>query len=245
MNPNYLFRGDCRDNGEVIKHFRMAGLHTRLINGGNPQYVTEVGLLEAIRVHIAPQISERDLQQKSHFISFTSNREKALFYASSGESEKLVECKSYTESRYIFSFDTSQSVIVNEDVGIYTLSYESQPTAIEPDSQSFNDLILFVAFKNELQKKGTTKHTLCLLDVVTYLKAYPQYQTSPEALKNAERDSEWLVLPTDHIEGLVGYSANIPRSSLWSYQCLRLTSESSRDPNETVNLGLDVDDNGS
>ena len=69
------------------------------------------------------------------------------------------------------------------------------------------------------------RHALLLLDAVRFLKAHPETAKSENALENAHRDLEWLVMPIDYVESLRGFSARIPISSIWSGECFLLESE--------------------
>jgi hypothetical protein len=242
--PEYIYRGDRRGNRQVIDHFRLAGLYTKLINNGNPAYIKEVGLFEAIRIHIAGKRSDEELKSKSHFLSFTSSRERALFYAAANGLGELIPCLPYTESRYLFALHISTCMPKDEKQGIYTLDYESKPDAIEPDSMLPDDVRIAEGFKARLSNEGPRKHTLWLINAVTFLRANPHHGTSSQALTSALKDREWLVLPMDWVDRLHGYSARIPRSSIWTYECLRLSSEQPLVASTPINGGLEIGADG-
>lgn len=202
MELDTLYRGDRRGNVTKPEWHRREGLFTKLINGGNPAYITEAGLFETIRIHIAPQTpQESAIQSTSSFLSFSSSRERASYFASYGNPNGLIPCAEDSATRYLFTLNISSSRPGNES-GVYVLSYVGC----------------------EFQTGGR-EHKLLLLDAVTFLRGHLQKAKSKNALENAQRDLEWLVMPIDYMEGLKGFSARIPISSIWTGECFFLESE--------------------
>lgn len=225
MRPGTLYRGDRRGNVTKPEMHRTAGLWTKLINGGNPAYITEAGLFEAIRIHIAPQTpQERAIQSTSRFLSFSSSRERALYFASCGNPDDLIPCREYSERRYLFTVNMSSSREEKES-GVYVLGYECNYNLVQPNGLTIQDTMASNFVRCEFCQAGRQEHNLLLLDAVTFLKARPRTAKSENALENAHRDSEWLVMPIDYMEKLKGYSARIPRSSIWTGEHFLLRSE--------------------
>jgi hypothetical protein len=197
MRPNILYRGDRKGNSTRPEWYRKEGLFTKLINGGNPAYITEAGLFETIRIHIAPETTqERAIQSTSRFLSFSSSKKKALYFAASGSRDILIPCDEGSATRYLFTLNIS-SRSTGSDAGVYVLEFQI----------------------------GRQRHTLLLLNAATFLKTHPAKAKSGNALKNAKRDLEWLVMPIDYIKSLKGFSARIPISSIWTGECFLLESE--------------------
>ena len=225
MKPDTLYRGDRRGNVTKPELYRTEGLWTKLINGGNPAYITEVGLLEAIRIHISPQTpQERAIQSTSSFLSFSSSRERALFFASDGNSDDLAPCGEYSERRYLFTMDISRGQPTNQ-AGVYVLSYNCNYDLVQPNTLAIHDITASHFVRCEFCKTGPQKHHLLVLDVVTFLNAYPHMAKSKNALESAQSDSEWLAMPIDFIDKLRSDSSRIPRSSSWTAEHLLLRSE--------------------
>ncbi len=192
-----LYRGDRRGNITKPEWHRKEGLFTKLINGGNPAYISEAGLFEAIRIHIDPQTpQETAIQSTSSFLSFSSSKKKAQYFAASGHSGNLISCDEDSATRYLFTLNIS-SLQPGSDSGVFVLEFQT----------------------------GRSEHKLLLLDAVTFLETHPRTAKSENALKNAQRDLEWLVMPIDYIENLKGFSARIPISSIWTGACFLLESE--------------------
>lgn len=195
MIPIKLYRGDKKGNVTLPEQYGTAGLLTKLINNGDPAYITKEGIEEASRVHIAPTKAETILSSRSHFLSFTSCRDRALYYAADKEPDNLIPGEG-DKQRYLFSLDISACVATVRR-GVFSLVYDC----------SLNICALCIREKQ--------KHQLLLIDVVTLLSEHASYAKSKDALEKARRDSEWLVLPIDYIPRLHGFLARIVPSSIW------------------------------
>ena len=118
MPPQYLYRGDTGGLGTFCEIYRTEGLLTKEINGGDPAYVDRNGLLESVRAHVKPaNISEQTFKERSKFFSFTSHRDRALFYASQGNPNRLTPSENYLETRlcvHIKYFEVSNKAIQHE-----------------------------------------------------------------------------------------------------------------------------------
>lgn len=240
MRPDILYRGDRRGNGTKPELYRTEGLLTKLINGGNPAYITEAGLFEAIRIHIAPQTSQEvAIQSTSNFLSFSSCRERALYFASGGNPDDLIPCEEYSERRYLFTLNISSCRPANQS-GVYVLSYECNYDSVQPNALTIQDTVTSHFVRCEFCQTSRQEHNLLLLDVVTFLNAYPPTAKSENALQNGQRDSEWLAMPIDYMEKLHGFQARIPRSSIWAGEYFYLRSEQPWDGTSDGILGMTV-----
>ena len=200
MKPDKLFRGDKKGNGVLSENYLHEGLFTKLINKGDPAYISKVGLLEAIRIHIAPKtVTDEVLWSQSSFSSFSESLERALHFAADGEPNDLILGNEGRgdKQRYLFTLDISARKATSHK-GIFSLAY-------------YCDLI-----RCEYCVPEKKEHHLLLIDVVTYLSENESFARNQDALKNARRDSEWLLLPIDYIPSLSsGYAARLVPSGIW------------------------------
>lgn len=246
MIPAKLFRGDKINNGTLAEKYRSAGLLTKSINGGNPAYIQRAGLLSAIRGHVKPSnIDEEIFQKKSLFFSFSSNRDVALYYASDRKPNDLLHCEPYREHRYLFTFTSLSCNVRNCDKGIFLLTYEHDLTLEDGDS-TFDKSVMTQRMESgfarcEICENGNL-HQLVLIDVVSFLKTHPKCGINEQALSNAKRDFEWLIMPADYHARLHGNSACLPRSRSWGAEHFRLRSETLRNPEMFSIPGMDITD---
>ena len=239
MLPTRLYRGDSQSQESKAQHYRSAGLLTKVINGGNPAYIEQNGLLESVRAHVKAQSeSESFFQKRSQFLSFSSQESRAMFYASSGHPNELVSSEDNSETRYIFTIDTTNIVSIKPRKGLHFLEYSCDNSLIRSDGNEMETpgidplASLYGAFGSNLCEgcdNRRLKHRLLLIDVVAFLNAVPSAERYKGALTNAQQDHEWLIMPSDYIPRLFGDSARIPRSQIWSARHYRLRSESPRD----------------
>ena len=233
MVPSILFRGDRSGNQTKPELYRTEGLFTKLINGGNPAYISEAGLIEAIRVHIDPRtLDKTTLQSQSSFLSFSSDRQRALHFASDGNPQELISCKEYTERRYLFSLNIALCKLIKQYGNeVYLVGYDCNYEIIRPNALTIPDIIASRSVRCEFCKDGKEDHRLLLFDVVNFLEKYPSNAKGgviEKVLEKARLDYEWLVLPVDYIPRL-GYSARIPPSLIWQAEHFRLHTEQPKD----------------
>lgn len=141
---------------------------TNLSHGGNGQKIFREPLIELVNKHVSTGWG------KTHFLSFTTEKEIAFFYAA-GES---FYHRTHSDDNWnfaIFTLDTSRFIpdsIEQVDTGIYKAKY--YPACRE-----------FLPF-----------YTIVLIDVSTCLKNVRNTaNNTTEAISNAERDKEWLIFP--------------------------------------------------
>jgi hypothetical protein len=88
-----IYRGESVSDGrpnrarvEVIRRFHKTGqgLWTEMANNGDPYRVVSLGLLEATRKHVAFDAR----LGKTHFLSFSADESRALFYAGAHEHDQ-------------------------------------------------------------------------------------------------------------------------------------------------------------
>lgn len=203
MKPDKLFRGDVKGNKTQPEQYGIEGLLTKLINNGDPSYISKAGIVEAIRVHVAPTVEETILWSKSSFLSFSANRQRALDFAAYNKPENLIPGDRPGDGEkqaYLFTLDISVCVATASH-GIYSLAY---------------DCSLNIRCKHCTPAKQ--KHHLLLIDVVTFLSENHSFAKTEDAIENARRDSEWLLLPIDYIPQLDGFHARIVPSAIWDVE---------------------------
>lgn len=234
--PRFLYRGDTGGNKTLPERFYFDGLFSKLLQSGNPAHISKYGIYNSIKAHIAPnKKSEFDFYKKTHFLSFTECKDTALFYSSNMEPSKLISTPKYKERRYLFTFNlfSHDTTITNISTGIYKFEYKCNRQLIEPNSLDTPELF-------SLQKENcwicqnNTSHNLIILDIVSILGNNSKYQLNSLAFENAKRDKEWLILPFDYNNELLGYNSKIPRADFWSAELFRLKSE----PEKTIEESL-------
>ena len=198
MIPKYLYRGD-KEGNVTMPEKHEHGLYTKLLQRGDPAYITRNGIYQSVKNHVSPT-SEEELKfyNSSHFLSFSKSDKIAKWYASDKDNDPDCEAKEYPEKRYIFTFDFSRVKIKPFRKNIYNISYSC-----------YNG-------NCDICQDRKDSHHLLILDVVSLLKENPTYQTNEQALASAEHDEEWLVLPYDHKPELFGCWAQIPCANFWT-----------------------------
>jgi hypothetical protein len=231
MLPEKLYRGDKLKNGTFAELYRTEGLLSKEIHGGNPRYVSINGLLTSVRAHIKPaNISEQIFHEKSKFISFTSDYKRAIYFASDGKPEKLRSCKEHYEQRYIFTFDISKIISIDQKNGLYKLEFYCNRKLIKPSA--LNDIAMIFLRDVPCPQCQINKepHCIVLVDVVAFLNNNKQSKARENAIQLAKRDFEWLIMPSDYSAKLRGLSSRIPLADIWSVDHFILEGEEYRDP---------------
>jgi hypothetical protein len=200
MLPKFLYRGDKKGNATMPEKYNY-GLYTKLLQRGDPAYISRKGIYQSVKNHVLPK-SEEELQfyLRSHFLSFSESKEIAKWYASDKDIDEDCEAKEYPEKRYIFTFDFSRVQAKQFRKNIYDIPYSC-----------FNSSC-------EICQSRKDSHHLLILDVFSILKENPTYLTNEQALASAKRDKEWLVLPFDYRADLYGCEGTIPCSNIWSVE---------------------------
>src|SRR5690349_13381211 len=102
----------------------MAGMMTRLMDGGHPATVAAVGLWEAARAHVEPNgTAEEFFLRTTPFLSFTEIQACAARYALGRDGRGvLVPHAGYGEATTIFELDTA-GMSSDGEPGLFTLDY--------------------------------------------------------------------------------------------------------------------------
>jgi hypothetical protein len=141
---------------------------------------------------------------KTHFLSLTSDRAIAEWFADGGRSRVLTplppDAKSWDTA--VLKFDTGlfSAVSPTQTAGIYLCSYQPRPP-LRPGGDPF----LWVAHVASPVIQSLNPRNLLVVDVVAALAALsPVTAGVAQALSNAQRYQEWLFLPIDPIETPAG-----------------------------------------
>jgi hypothetical protein len=199
-----LFRGDNRyrtgPRGESnhLELYSSSGLFSNLIFRGMPREVELLGVTKAIAKHVSGW-------NKSHFLSFSANRERAVYWASGGGQKQLSPVYNGTFDALVISFEkNSLKNIENRGPGIFLGN---------------QDFVIEQQFTNVPTIRNEFHHEIWIIDVVTVLEDH-QIKTNEDftaELALARGDQEWLIFPYDPMPDGQGRSAQL-RSELISVE---------------------------
>jgi hypothetical protein len=220
----YLWRGtDARYI--QARYWRTDGILTKLIDGGNPAYLTQHGLEAAVRMHVhAPPGKALDQWVHDHtaFSSFTTSRATALHYATGGARRELFPWDGLNEDVVLFRLDVSGYREVAE--GVATLDYDCDYARAKPIEHGLASMGTHKAVHCALHGRVGGPHKLLLIDAADYLEIHGDAASNGGAKAMAGADKEVLVLPADDIPDL-GLSARIPPSQAWTAETFRFTDQ--------------------
>ena len=248
-----LFRGDKISNlGTKPGWYRSEGLRSKAFGGGgDPTYIRREKLIESIRKHVKPNPSDESDKRyysMSDYLSFSTSRDRSIFWGTDKNKLNLISCNEYDETRYLFTLDIDDNKLSQVESGIFTYLFNcnlSLKTAnnIDPSKVNANDLLngtdqnteslLATVFANKAQNESCTicgngkyQHQIILINSYDYLLKNKNNSKYDGAIKFAKQDDEWLVFPVDTLEGGHGFpSARIPRADFWSAEHYRVEGE--------------------
>jgi len=229
-----LFRGDKIHNIDTCPGtYRENGLRTKAFGSGcNPQNIELFGLIESIRKHIKPlEIKDFNYYDVTDFLSFSSKRQRAMYWCTDGNALILDKAEEYNETRYLFTSNLNDNLVTSIGHGIYLYRYKCNIGLIKPDK---NDDILLSFFKykseNELCpicENMYYNHRLILINSYEYLINSTKDAKYKGAIEFAKNDDEWLVLPFDSIGEL--RSSRIQRADFWFAEHFKVIGETRPD----------------
>lgn len=200
--PKLIFRGDADPNGrrklrEVFPGSAYGGLLTNLSNHGQGLEIFSQDFQDIVNRHISIGWN------KTHFLSFSCSRDRAIYFAGGESKLRLKPSDSDNFDSAIFVLNTEKFTDVRLiSPGVFLCSYPSKSVTGAQNLPIGNSILRALsAFKNP-----ASTSTLLLIDATTYLKqeASSNKMYFLSALKNAQRDEEWLALPLDLCEGVPG-----------------------------------------
>lgn len=137
--------------------------------------------------------------EKTHFLSFTADRNVAELFASGPAGKRLSPLGSDAPDwdTAILTLDTRRlSTKEEEGVGIYRCTFKHRREI------SSTWTVLSHALEIEENNRGDAPVSVMFIDVLTVLNALPgRTEEVAQAIRKAERDHEWLILPLDPFEG--------------------------------------------
>jgi hypothetical protein len=170
--PTLLFRGDSdKCNKRLLKStFKSELFMTNLISGGNGREILSNTIGQLLNRHIATG------WDKTHFLSFSTDEQRALYYGSDGKPFEDVLDESEIWDFAVLTFDTTlliQDSIKEVEIGIYSAQFI--PTC----------------------KEFLPTYKVILIDAVSHLKSIASKSNIDlkTAITNAVNDKEWLILP--------------------------------------------------
>lgn len=174
--PKYLFRGDSdKENKRRLRSTIKSGLLlTNLCGGGNGQEIFKKTLEQLVIRHVSVG------WEKTHFLSFTTEERTAIYYASGERDSYPVDIDEQWDFA-IFKLDTSLFI---------------------PDSVSQLEIGVYQAEYNPVCKEFCPKYKIILIDVLSCLKNVCVSNMNSDAITNADRDKEWLILPATFLPGI-------------------------------------------
>lgn len=170
MIPKYLYRGDSdlSNKRKLRELFRSDLLLTNLSSGGNGREIFDLPITQSISRHVGIG------WDKTHFLSFSSDENIAIQYGSNNKPYYDI----FDETEYwdfaVFTLD-SELLVPNNIIQLETGVYSAQYTPAN------NEFLPF--------------YSIIIIDVVAHLKSINS-NSIKNALYKAERDKEWLILPT-------------------------------------------------
>jgi hypothetical protein len=170
----HLFRGDGDYAGtRNLKNLLKRGfVQTNLVNGGSGREIFERPIIQSIKNHVT------DDWRSTHFLSFSENEQTAINFGL-GRSNQNREFDEYWDE------DDDWDFLILSITGHNFID-------VEEKSPGIYSARFIPSFKQFLPT-----YDILLINVVKVLSSVPADDSKHrEALFNAKRDSEWLLLPT-------------------------------------------------
>lgn len=220
--PPLLHRGDAGlQNKRQLREWRRGYLLANLSNEGSGKEIFSFPLIESIRRHVD------DGWDKTHFLSFTESYSSALSFAGASDNKPYVLTDTSNWDAAIITIDTNCFNLQKQYApGMFKCTY-----ALKPNRHCGLELSDTLAYQiprqlADIYRKGRAVSVL-LVDVVSFLndqstKGAYNHET---ASNNATRDTEWLVLPLDPVEGISGENtAALDISCISKFESLKWSS---------------------
>jgi hypothetical protein len=172
-------------------------LLTNLSSGGSGREILSFPLVSTVNRHVA------EGWQKTHYLSFSEDRSKAISFASGRSQMKLEPVDSAPWDAALITLDTGRFTNCEElEDGVYRCEYPGW--AFTENSQLSDPMRLLRNLTNAPHSGRLVR--ILLIDVVSFLRAQAATarESLVEATENAKRYSEWLVLPIDQPPDLQG-----------------------------------------
>ncbi len=186
MLPSFLYRGDADpQNTRQLRAVNPANAYgyllTNLSAGGDGQAIFSTPFPDTINQHVAVG------WDKTHFLSFTSDKTVAQHFATGGRDRTLEPYDGHHWDTSLTVIDTGRLNAQEIETGAYRCQYRSRSKPIDYSSPT--------SIFGAIGKSQDPQHSALLINVATYLKA--RSPAMEAAIANAMRDKEWLILPMD------------------------------------------------
>ncbi len=242
-----LFRGDKIFNDKTQPGlYRGNGLTSKAFFGnGDPGYIDKQGFEETIRIHVNPlSIKDRQVYDISAYLSFSTMKDRAVYWGSDKTMNLSEVHEDYTETRYIFTATIPKAELIHLADAFYEVKYNCN--RFLKKSNGPDPGFITASLQSNVCPhcvNGYQRHSLILIDTVSFLEKHKHLVNYDGAYKNACEDNEWLLLPNDPM-GPSGkfQSARIQRADFWSAKHYRLTTEAPRDLYKYGELGQIFDE---
>jgi hypothetical protein len=229
-----LFRGDKIHNIDTCPGiYRGNGLRTKSFGSGcNPKNIELLGLIESIRKHIKP-LAQKDFDyyDVTDFLSFSSKRQRAMYWCADRNALILDKSEEYEETRYLFTLNLNNNLMTSIRDGIYIYRYQCNLGLIKPDKK--NDILTSIFKYKSINEPCPicgnmyNNHRLVLINSFEYLIKNTKDAKYKEAIELAKDDDEWLVLPFDSLGEL--RSSRIQRADFWFAEHYKVIGETRPD----------------
>lgn len=167
---------------------------------------------------------EEWISKHSPFISFSSEKSSAMYFADRTKKKKLGSCAFEDADYFLWTLEGIPGVKIKE--GLYGLAFKTSTcnvkkflndrvNAANSGSMEAALSILPILIVHGHIDSDSSWHQALLIDVVTYLESNPSggsvtKELKDRAVQRAKKWSEWLLYPMDPMPDGKGFSARFP-----------------------------------
>ncbi|MDB5124828.1 MAG: hypothetical protein JWP94_2957 [Mucilaginibacter sp.] len=217
-----LYRSDQRGRKTVPEKFNTFGIASKQLNSGDdPEPFKKYGWIRTITAHIHVKAPcEQFIYDTTHYLSFTTDKAQAMVYLAGSAKRSFVHCNRDEAEAYLFTLNINPTEMSLLQKGVYRYTFFCNYLRREADPKFSGFLQSLISCDICSNYPGYT-HQLLLIDASTYLEDLSTEY--PEAYANANRDSEWLVMPADPVIGpnAKGFQSRIPIADFWNVSFFR------------------------
>ena len=219
-----LYRADHKGNTTKPELFPSNGLLTKQINHGNPLFYKDYGWLRSIKSHINHDTKLKEIiYNSSSYLSFSISKELVLTTYLIGSKKSHVEKTNCFRDadRFIFKIGFIWDELIQVCPGVSIFEYYCD---YEKFSSLLSPMIKQSISCNICYKIKDYKHKLLVIDAVNYLTDnLNKLDGIDVALKNAQRDEEWLLMPLDNMHDGIGFQSRIPVANFLNVEYYKCT----------------------
>lgn len=227
-----LHRGDKIYNIDTCPGiYRGNGLMTKAFGSGcSPSNIEALGLTESIRKHIKPvDVFDLNYYDVTDFLSFSSNRQRAMYWLTDKNTLEIEKATGYEETRYLFTFMLDDNLIKQIGEGMYFYEYKCNLSLLKPDKNKNVFMAQVFKYNSENNKcpvcgNQNGLHRLVLINSYEYLTSNAKDIKYDGAVEFAKNDEEWLILPCDYDEKNFRLP-RIQRANFWIAEHFKVKGE--------------------